>query len=322
MSETHIPVLRNEILDFLSPNPNGVYVDATIGLGGHSYSILKTSFPTGRLIGIDLDENALAIAEQRLYSFNDRLILKHGNFGELKSLLDTCGISKVDGVLLDLGVSSLQLDSPDRGFSFQHLGPLDMRMDMRLATSAEQIVNNSTPEQLIQIFNEYGEERFTKQIVQRIVQVRTERPITTTLQLAEIVEQVYNKKNQHSKESRKLKNKMKRIHPATRVFQALRIQVNGELNNLRRGLDAAVSVLKTGGHICSISFHSLEDRIVKQKFRLYASNCVCPPKTPVCICTHEKTLEIVTSKPVLPSQSEIDANPRARSAKLRVACRV
>lgn len=322
MSETHIPVLRNEILDFLNPNPDGVYVDATIGLGGHSYSILKKSFPTGRLIGIDLDESALAIAKKRLYPFKDRSILIHGNFVELKCLLNTFGISKVDGVLLDLGVSSLQLDTYDRGFSFQHLGPLDMRMDMQLATSAAQIVNNCTPDELMQIFKEYGEERYTKQIVQQIVRVRKETPITTTLQLAEIVEQVYSNKLKSSRESRKMKNKVKRIHPATRIFQALRIQVNGELDNLANGLGAAVSVLKVGGHLCVISFHSLEDRIVKQKFRHYASCCICPPKTPVCICTHEKTLDIVTSKPVLPSQSEIDANPRARSAKLRVATRV
>ncbi len=322
MSETHIPVLRNEILDFLTPSPNRVYVDATIGLGGHSFYILKSSFPTGRLIGIDLDESALAIAEKRLHPFKDRLILIHGNFAELKSLLDAFGINKVDGVLLDLGVSSLQLDTPDRGFSFQHLGPLDMRMDVQLDTSAAQIVNESTPDELIQIFREYGEERYAKQIVHHIAKVRTETPITTTLQLAETVEQVYSKKLKHSKEYRKNSNRVKRIHPATRTFQALRIQVNGELNNLVRGLDAAISILKPGGHLCVISFHSLEDRIVKQKIRHYARTCICPPKTPVCICEHEKALNVVTRKPVLPSQSEIDANPRARSAKLRVATRV
>ncbi len=322
MSETHIPVLRNEILDFLNPQPNGVYVDATLGLGGHSHCILKSSDPSCRLIGIDLDESALAIAEKRLYAFKDRLVLIHGNFAELHCLLNTCGISEVDGVVLDLGVSSLQLDTPGRGFSFQHLGPLDMRMDVRLTTSAAQIVNNYTSDQLIQIFKEYGEERYAKQIVQRIIQVRTESPITTTLQLAEIVEQVYSKKLRHSKESRKNRNRVKRIHPATRIFQALRIEVNGELNNLVRGLDAVISVLKPGGHFCVISFHSLEDRIVKQKVRHCAKVCICPPKTPVCICRHEKTLDVVTKKPVLPSQSEIDANPRARSAKLRVATRV
>ncbi len=319
MSETHIPVLRNEILDFFKPIPKGVYVDATIGLGGHSLSILKTSIPSCRLIGIDLDENALAIAEKRLHQFKERISLIHGNFAELQALLNTRGINKVDGVLLDLGVSSLQLDTPERGFSFQHLGPLDMRMDMQTATSATQIINKSTPDQLIQIFRDYGEERFAKQIVQHIVKVRTETPITTTLQLAELVEQVYSKKVKHTKGSQ---NKVKRIHPATRIFQALRIQVNGELHNLARGLDTAVSVLKSGGQLCVISFHSLEDRIVKQKFRHYASRCICPPKVPTCICKHEKTLDIVTKKPVLPSQSEIDANPRSRSAKLRAATRV
>lgn len=319
MSETHIPVLRNEILDFLNPIPDGVYVDATIGLGGHSQYILKVSSPTGRLIGIDLDERVLAIAEKRLHPFKDRFILIHGNFADLKGLLDSHGISKVDGVLLDLGVSSLQLDTPDRGFSFQQLGPLDMRMDERLVTSASQIVNNYTSAQLTQVFKEYGEERYAKQIVQHIVKVRTDTPITTTLQLAQIVEQVYSSKVKHSKESRKSKNRGKRIHPATRIFQALRIQVNGELDNLVRGLDAAVSVLKPGGHLCVVSFHSLEDRIVKQKIRHYARTCICAPKTPVCICKHEKRLDVVTRKPVLPSQSEIDANPRARSAKLRVA---
>jgi 16S rRNA (cytosine1402-N4)-methyltransferase len=195
-------------------------------------------------------------------------------------------------------------------------------MDVRLTTSASQIVNNYTSDQLIQTFKEYGEERYAKQIVQHIVKVRTETPITTTLQLAEIVEQVYSNKIKHSKESRKNKNRVKRIHPATRIFQALRIEVNGELNNLVCGLDAAVSVLKPVGHLCVISFHSLEDRIVKQKIRQYARTCICQPKTPVCICKHEKRLDVVTRKPVLPSQSEIDANPRSRSAKLRVAMRV
>ncbi len=322
MSETHIPVLRNEILDFLHPQPDSVYVDATVGLGGHSHCILKASDSSCRLIGIDLDESALAIAEKRLYPFKDRFVLIHGNFAELKCLLNTCGISKVDGVLLDLGVSSFQLDTPARGFSFQHLGPLDMRMDVRLTKSAAQIVNNYTSDQLIHIFKEYGEERYAKRIVQNIVKVRTESPITTTLQLAEIVEQVYSNKSRHSKESRKNRHRVKRIHPATRIFQALRIEVNGELNNLVSGLDAAVSVLRPGGHLCVISFHSLEDRIVKQKIRHYARTCICPPKTPVCICKHERTLDVVTRKPMLASQSEIDANPRARSAKLRVATRV
>ena len=322
MTETHIPVLRNEILEFFEPIPNGVFVDATIGLGGHSLSILETSAPSCRLIGIDLDESALAIAEKRLFHFKDSICLIHGNFAQIQGLLKPYGIKKVDGVLIDLGVSSLQLDTPERGFSFQHLGPLDMRMDMRTATSATQIVNNSKPDQLIQIFKDYGEERLAKQIVDHIVEVRKETPITTTLQLAEIVERVYFKKAKRSKESHYHRNKVNRIHPATRIFQALRIQVNGELDNLDHALDGVISVLKHGAHLCVISFHSLEDRIVKQKFKHYAKSCICAPKTPVCICNHEKTIDVVTKKPVLPTEIEIDANPRSRSAKLRVARRV
>jgi 16S rRNA (cytosine1402-N4)-methyltransferase len=187
MSETHIPVLRNEVIDFLKPKPEGIYVDATIGLGGHSLYILKESHPTGRLIGIDMDANALAIAEKRLQAFKERFILIHGNFAQLQQLLKTHRINEVDGVLLDLGVSSLQLDTPNRGFSFQHLGPLDMRMDVRMPTSAAQIVNESSPDKLIKIFKEYGEERYAKRIVRHIVVARAEKPITSTLQLAEIV---------------------------------------------------------------------------------------------------------------------------------------
>ena len=322
MSESHIPVLRNEILYYLRPNPEGLYVDGTIGLGGHSICILKKSGPSGRLIGIDMDESALAVAEKRLCSFNDRLTLIHGNFAELQKLLNSCGISDVDGVLFDLGVSSLQLDTPDRGFSFQKMGPLDMRMDMQLSTSGTQIVNESSSEKLIQIFKEYGEERYAKQIAQQILDIRKNTPIRTTIQLSEIVEKVYSYKVKYTKYKLKKQNNENRIHPATRVFQALRIEVNSELKNLSQGLDAAISILKSEGYLCVISFHSLEDRIVKQKFRHYAKNCICPPKTPVCICKHEKLLNIVTRKPVLPSQEEIDANPRARSAKLRVATRV
>ncbi len=322
MSETHIPVLRNEVLDFLKPKPGSTYVDATIGLGGHSLSILQQSFPTGRLIGIDMDVSALAIAEKRLHSFKERLSLIHGNFARLQQLLETHGISKVDGILLDLGVSSLQLDTPNRGFSFQHVGPLDMRMDMRMLTSATQVVNDSTPDKLIKIFKEYGEERFAKRIVRHIVAARAEKPITTTHQLTEIVENAYPIKAKRPKASAQKRQKGKKIHPATRVFQALRIEVNTELDNLALGLDDAVSVLKLDGCLCVISFHSLEDRIVKQRFQKLAKACICPPKTPICICEHQQVLQIVTKRPILPSASEIESNPRARSAKLRAAIRI
>ena len=319
MSETHIPVLRNEILDFMEPKPEGIYVDATIGLGGHGLWILKKSLPTGRLIGIDTDISALAIAEKRLHPFRHRLRLVHGNFAHLQQLLASHNINKVDAVLMDLGVSSLQLGTPERGFSFQRSGPLDMRMDVSGPISAAQIINDSTPDKLIKIFKDYGEERFASQIVRQIISVRAKTPVTTTLQLAEIVEAVY---SANAKRSKTFSQKGRGIHPATRVFQALRIEVNGELDNLKAGLDSAVSVLKPGGCICVISFHSLEDRIVKQLFRKHAKSCICAPKSPVCICEHEKSLDIVTNKPVVPSESEIEANPRARSAKLRVAIRV
>ncbi|MDE0084098.1 MAG: 16S rRNA (cytosine(1402)-N(4))-methyltransferase RsmH [Candidatus Poribacteria bacterium] len=322
MSETHIPVLRNEILEFLKPKPTGIYVDATIGLGGHSLWILKKTHPTGRLIGIDLDASALAIAEKRLHAFKERLSLIHGNFAQLEQLLETHGINEVDGILLDLGVSSLQLNTPDRGFSFQHLGPLDMRMDERTPISAGQIINDSTPDKLIKIFKEYGEERYAKRIVRNIVAARSERPITSTLQLAGIVENAYFTKDKRSKTPAQNTQKGSKIHPATRVFQALRIAVNAELDNLALGLNAAVTLLKPGKCLCVISFHSLEDRIVKRQFQQLAKTCICPPKTPICICEHQQVLQIVTNKPVLPSTSEIQTNPRARSAKLRVAVKV
>lgn len=319
MSETHIPVLRNEIVGFIKPKSDGIYVDATIGLGGHSLWILKQSYPSGRLVGIDKDTSALAIAKKRLITFKDRCRLIHGNFAQLPQILELQGICQVDGVLMDLGVSSLQLDSPERGFSFQQSGPLDMRMDTQMPISASDVINNSTADSLIRIFKEYGEERFAKQIVRKIVSVRAKQQITTTRHLAEIVENVYSTNVRRSKAS---SHKGKGIHPATRVFQALRIEVNSELENLTLGLESAISVLKIGGSLCVISFHSLEDRIVKQTYRKHAKSCICPPKTPVCICEHKKSLDIVTNRPVVPLDSEIEANPRARSAKLRVAIRV
>ncbi len=322
MSETHTPVLCDEVLSYIKPKPDGVYVDATIGLAGHSLSILKESSPTGQLLGIDKDENALAIARKRLNDFQDRSKLIKGNFLDMQKLMQFHKIDKVDGVLFDLGVSSLQLDTPERGFSFQHLGPLDMRMDRQMPETAAQIVNDSTPETLTKILLEFGEERLARRIVQKIVASREVKPITNTLQLARIVTKAV-----HFKANPKVTNISKkrtafRIHPATRVFQALRIAVNDELNNLKHGIEAAISVLKKDGCICVISFHSLEDRIVKQKFRKSAKSCICSPKTPICICDHKKTLNVITKHPILPNPIEIETNPRARSAKMRVAVRV
>lgn len=322
MVETHIPVMCEEMLKFLNPNSGSMYVDATVGLGGHSLSILQNSLPTGKLIGIDRDEKALSITQQRLSGYKDRFRLIHGNFAELPLLLKTHGISIVDGIVFDLGVSSLQLDSPERGFSFQHLGPLDMRMDTELPITAKQVVNNSTPERLFQILKEYGEERYSKRIVQHIVASRAELPIVTTQQLSNIVIDAIPTKVRR-KATNHLRNSMiKRIHPATRVFQALRIEVNDELTNLKLGIESAVSVLKKDGCLCVISFHSLEDRIVKHCFHKFAKSCICPPKTPICICEHKKTLNIITKRPVLPKSTEIDENPRSRSAKMRAAIRI
>ena len=309
MDIQHIPVLCNEVLDFLEPKSGGIYVDATVGVGGHSSAILAESSPNGRIIGIDLDADALEISRARLHTFTDRYLLIHGNFARMDTLLENYSVEAVDGILLDLGVSSMQLDTPGRGFGFKHTGPLDMRMNPRQSLLAVQVVNDSSIETLVDIFKRYGEERFARRIAYRIVQARQKEPITTTTRLADIVKAA-------------IPQKASRIHPATRVFQALRIYVNAELENLDTGLDAAISLLKPGGCLCVITFHSLEDRIVKRRFQRCARTCICPPKTPVCICEHEPSLQILTKRPVLPAAGEVQANPRARSAKLRAARKI
>ena len=317
MDTHHIPVLCDKAVNFLKPKPDGVYIDGTVGLGGHSAAILKTSAPDGRVIGIDLDVEALAVANDRLHTFGERYALINGNFAEMDVLLERHSVHAVDGILLDLGVSSLQLDTPHRGFSFNHTGPLDMRMDLeqgldsreQTTLTAMQVVNNSPMNVLVDIFKRYGEERFAKRIAGRVVQARQQEPITTTTQFAEIVKQA-------------VPQNPSKIHPATRVFQALRIHVNAELENLGTGLEVAISLLKPGGCLCVITFHSLEDRIVKRYFQMCAKTCVCPPKTPICICEHSRSVEIITKRPVLPDVAEIQYNPRSRSAKLRVVCKL
>ena len=316
MDTHHISVLCDKVIDFLNPKSDGVYIDGTVGLGGHSAAILEASAPNGRVIGIDLDVEALTIAKDRLHVFGERYSLTNGNFAEMDALLETRhSVHAVDGILLDLGVSSLQLDAPHRGFSFNHTGPLDMRMNPRQVLNNEreaeiltamQVVNDSPLDVLVDIFKRYGEERFAKRIARRIIQTRRETPITTTTQLAEIVK-------------RTVPEGVSKIHPATRVFQALRIHINAELENLEMGLDAAIQLLKPGSCLCVITFHSLEDRIVKHRFQTCARACVCPPKTPICICEHTASLEILTKRPILPDAVEVQHNPRARSAKLRVA---
>ena len=317
MNTQHIPVLCDKVIEFLKPKSDGVYIDGTVGLGGHSAAILEASAPDGCVIGLDLDGEALSVAEDRLRAFGERCSLVNGNFAEMDVLLERHSVPAVDGILLDLGVSSLQLDAPHRGFSFSHTGPLDMRMNSGGALSSERetaltamrVVNDSAMDVLADIFKRYGEERFAKRIAGRVVQARQQEPITTTTQLAGIVKQV-------------VPQKASKIHPATRVFQALRIHVNAELENLATGLDAAVSLLKPNGCLCVITFHSLEDRIVKRRFQTWAKSCICPPKTPVCICEHSPSVEILTKRPVLPDEIEIQQNPRARSAKLRAVCKL
>ena len=314
MDTQHIPVLCDKVIEFLKPKAAGIYVDGTVGLGGHSSAILNAAAPSGRVIGIDLDPEALAIAKEKLRAFDDRCCLINGNFAEMSVLLEEYSISAVDGVLLDLGVSSLQLDTPDRGFSFNHTGPLDMRMGLgrtldsnqEVPPTARQVINDSPMDTLVDIFKRYGEERFARRIANRIVAARQQMPITTTTHFAEIVKAA-------------VPQNPSKIHPATRVFQALRIHVNSELENLEAGLDVAISLLKPGGHLCVIAFHSLEDRIVKRRFQICARSCICPPKTPICICDHEPSLQILTKRPIVPDVSAIQQNPRARSAKLRAA---
>ncbi len=314
MDISHIPVLCDKVVDFLKPKSDGVYIDGTVGLGGHSTAILKAAAPNGHLFGIDLDTDALSVAKDRLQIFGDRFSLINGNFAEMNALLESHAVHAVDGILLDLGVSSLQLDAPHRGFSFNHTAPLDMRMNSgheneapaETTLTAMQVVNDSPVDVLVDIFRRYGEERFAKRIAHRIVAERQREPITTTTQLAEIVTQSVPK------------GRFK-THPATRIFQALRIYVNAELENLMAGLDVAVTLLKSNGCLCVISFHSLEDRIVKRRFQTWARTCICPPKTPICICEHSPSVEILTKRPVLPDVTEVQHNPRSRSAKLRVA---
>jgi len=298
----HRPVMRTEAVRFLAPDRGGIYVDGTVGLGGHAAAILAAG-PEVRLIGIDRDPQALRYAAARLAQFGDRVTLVHGNYRDLTEILSDLGIEAIDGFLLDLGLSSLQLDAPERGFSFRADGPLDMRMDPTQKTSAADLVNGASVEELARILRDYGEERFAGRIARAIVAAR---PIETTGALAEVVRRAIPRRFHE-----------RRIDPATRTFQALRIAVNDELRNLQDGLAAGFAALRPGGVIVVISFHSLEDRIVKRFFRKlatphYESLAPGPPLPP--------QAEVLTKKPLRPSEEEIGENPRARSAKLR-ACR-
>lgn len=303
----HKPVLLDECLDALAIKPDGIYLDGTLGRAGHSLEIVKR-LTTGRLIGVDRDETAIEAAKERLADYADHVTLVHSNFDRVGDILDELGVDGVDGMLFDLGVSSPQLDDAERGFSYMHDAPLDMRMDRTAALSAREVVNEWPYEELRRILFEYGEERYAPVIAKHIVQKREETPIETTLQLAEIIK--------GAMPSAALREKQ---HPAKRSFQAIRIAVNGELDALPPMLEAAADKLCVGGRLAVISFHSLEDRIIKKTMQALATGCTCPPNFPVCVCGKKPKMKLVSRKPIVSGPAELTYNPRARSAKLRVA---
>ncbi len=308
MSSGHVPVLRGEVAALLEPVGDGLVVDATVGLGGHAEALLE-AHPRRRLLGLDRDPEALAAARARLYRFGGRVRLLERRFSELPEILDELGEEPPAAVVADLGCSSLQLDSPARGFSFRHDGPLDMRMQPAGPTAAD-LVNGASEEELMRILWSYGEERRARAIARAIVAARRREPIRTTRRLAEIVVEVLGP------------GRRGRVHPATRTFQALRIAVNDELGELERFLEPAVRVLRPGGRLAVISFHSLEDRIVKRTFAALAGRCTCPPGLPECRCGARRLVRPLTTRPVRPTEAEVAANPRARSARLRAVERL
>ena len=306
----HISVLLNECIENLNIKPDGIYVDGTLGLGGHSEQILKR-LDTGRLIGIDRDESAIRRTGERLAQYADKMTLVHGNFCDVSQILDELGIAAVDGMLFDLGVSSPQLDEAERGFSYMNDAPLDMRMDNTSVLTASNVVNDWNEAELVRILRDFGEERYARRIASRIVERREQKKIETTLELVDII--------RSAMPAAALREKQ---HPAKRSFQAIRIAVNDELGAVDRMMKTAPDSLKTGGRLCVISFHSLEDRIVKTGIAARENGCTCPREAPICVCGFKQTLKSVHRKPIVPDEDELKFNPRARSAKLRVAERV
>jgi len=307
MEYTHKPVLLDACIQALNIRPDGIYVDGTLGRAGHSREIAGR-LTTGRLICIDRDQAAIDAAQDRLAPWLDRVTLIHSNFSELKEVLSRCGVSGADGMLFDLGVSSPQLDDASRGFSYMQDAPLDMRMDTSAPLSAADIVNTWSQEELRRILTQYGEERYAASIAASIVRRRADKPIETTLELVDVI--------RSGMPARALKEKQ---HPAKRSFQAIRIAVNDELASVDRMVQSAVPRLNRGGRLAVITFHSLEDRIVKTGLAAFARGCTCPPDFPVCVCGKTPDVRLVSRKPILPSEREVEENPRARSAKLRVA---
>ena len=306
----HVPVMPREVIEGLAIKPDGIYLDCTLGGGGHSELILK-KLTTGRLIAIDKDEEALAFAKQRLAEYADKVTFVHSDFKRADEVLDELNIDNIDGVLMDLGVSSYQLDAAERGFSYRFDAPLDMRMDKTQFLTAFNVVNEYNEMDIADIIFRYGEERYARKIAANIIRYRADNTIRTTGQLAEIVEKSYPPKE-----------RFKGGNPCKRTFQAIRIEVNGELRELDEIIGKLAERLNKGGRICVITFHSLEDRIVKREFQYLEAKCICPPKQPVCTCNKVQTVKIITKKPVVASEEELAVNSRAQSAKLRVAERV
>ncbi len=310
MNYNHIPVMLNKAIEYLKIREDGIYIDGTLGRAGHTKAILKLLNEDGLLIGIDRDMEAIQKVKKELDD-NKKLKLIHGNYVDIPEILQKLNINRVDGILFDLGVSSPQLDKAERGFSYSNEGPLDMRMNRSQDFNAEDIVNSYTKDKLTEIIKKYGEERWASRIAEFIVNARKHEKIKTTGKLVEII------KNAIPASARRTGG-----HPARRTFQALRIETNNELEQLKESIERAVNSLKSTGRICIISFHSLEDRIVKKTFKYLESDCVCPPDLPVCVCDKKQEVRIITKKPLRADKSEIETNPRSRSAKMRVAERV
>ena len=307
MEFKHKSVLLNETIDGLNIKPDGIYVDGTLGGGGHAYEVCRRLGENGSIVGIDQDAAAIEAASARLKDFGEKVTIVRSNYCDMKSKLHELGIDKVDGIVLDLGVSSYQLDTAERGFSYREDAPLDMRMDTRQKMTARDIVNDYTEADLYRVIRDYGEDKFAKNIAKHIVQARAVKPVETTAELSEII-----------RASIPMKFQKKSGHPAKRTFQAIRIELNRELDVLRDSLDDMIDLLNPGGRLCIITFHSLEDRIVKSAFRKNENPCTCPPDFPVCVCGKKSKGSIITKKPILPSEEELEYNSRSKSAKLRI----
>ena len=307
MTFRHVSVLLPETIEGLNIRPDGIYADGTLGGGGHASEVAARLTEGGRLIGIDQDADAIAAATERLKPFGDRVTIVRDNYVNMKQVLADLGIEAVDGICLDLGVSSYQLDTAERGFSYMEDAPLDMRMDRREDRTAADLVNECPEQELFRIIRDYGEDRFAKNIAKHIVKARERKAIRTTGELADIIRGAI-----------PMKIQVTGGHPAMRTFQALRIALNGELQVLEDSIDEMIGLLKPGGRICIITFHSLEDRIVKNGFRRNESPCTCPPGFPVCVCGKKSRGTVITKKPILPTEEETEENPRSRSAKLRI----